>query len=423
LRTILFSLALLLSTFPLFADSGCSIATLNVDPPHAFQGEQIDVRVTGGCASGGRPPEPVVRFEGNTIILDFSLSSSGPLVPVAWNERVRLGTLNPGAYTIVARNDGVEEKRVTVVVEPRPFRVEPMSGAPGSRVIITSAPLPICRDTDPCVQRVLFGGAPAEIVGHTPYGELIVVVPPLGAGDVDVTLITPGRPTLTIPNGFRYTPAGRLRDYTRVMFPLTYSGGGMHGAQWHSEVVIRNESPVRLRTMPEITEVAAKESVAFPPVPRDGGAFFYIARGLESRVSFSSHIFDRSLLAETLGTEVPVVRAEDTSFELFIPNVPLDATRYRVMLRIYDFDGGAPAVSIIGSRPAPADPIMAGGSLRRGSELVPGFVAVDLTAIPRWPKSGLIDLHIAGGRGDRLWAMVSVTNNETQQVTLYTPQR
>lgn len=423
MKPILFSLVLLLSTVPLFADSGCSIDTIEVDPPQAFQGEQIDVRVTGGCASGGRPPAPVVRFEGNTIILDFSLSSSGPLVPFGWSDRVRLGTLNPGAYTIIARNDGVEEKRASVVVEPRPFRVEPMSGAPGSRVLITGAPLPICQDNQPCTQRVLFGGAPAELVGHGPYGELIVVVPPLGAGSVDVTLITPGRPTLTIPNGFRYTPEERLRDYTRVMFPLTYSGGGAHGSQWHSEVVIRNESLVQLRTMPEITEIAARESAVFPPVPRDGGSFFYIARGLESRVSFSSHIFDRSLLTETLGTEVPVVRAEDTSFELFIPNVPLDSTRYRVMLRVYDFDGGAPSLFIIGNRPAPAGPIFGGGQLRRGSELEPGFAALDLTADRNWPKSGVIDLHIIADRGHRLWAMVSVTNNETQQVTLYTPQR
>ena len=38
------------------------------------------------------------------------------------------------------------------------------------------------------------------------------------------------------------------------------------------------------------------------------------------------------------------------------------------------------------------------------------------------PPGGLLEVSVRGGEGRRLWAFVSLTNNETEQVTTYTPQ-
>jgi len=51
------------------------------------------------------------------------------------------------------------------------------------------------------------------------------------------------------------------------------------------------------------------------------------------------------------------------------------------------------------------------------------FAAVDLASIPGIGDDGDVDITISAETHDaRLWAFVTVSNNETQRVTLFTPQ-
>jgi hypothetical protein len=166
-----------------------------------------------------------------------------------------------------------------------------------------------------------------------------------------------------------------------------------------------------------------------------GGAFLYVPDPLRDAAKFSLRVRDTSINAASLGTEVPVVRYEDAYGDLTLMDIPTDA-RYRATLRIYGFtqapmsvgvtvypeDGDEPIeqydVHLFGIVNAVYDPFPPG----------PAYVALDpfTPAVRASGERVRIEItnfgQIISPPPPPIWAFVSLTNNETQQVTVATPK-
>ncbi|MEA2462785.1 MAG: hypothetical protein QOJ98_532, partial [Acidobacteriota bacterium] len=226
------------------------------------------------------------------------------------------------------------------------------------------------------------------------------------------------------------------------LFPLTFAGPGAHGSQWRSENIIRNDAAVEVATVPLIwdgysvpevillTPIPVGQRAAMPEEPEDGGLYLYVPRGLEKWLTYSSHIVDRSRSQSDRGSELPVVRAEDTSAEIRLPDIPLRPL-FRAHLRVYDFDTETPRNIRIVVTKEDGTNVFISRRIFSTFECVnppcfnprPPYATIDLSAIPELADAGEVDISVRSETNDaRLWAFVSVSNNNTQHVTMYTPQ-
>lgn len=434
MKTLTFRLLpILLFAFQLLAQ--CGLTRFIIEPQRPLYGEEVDVLLRGSCSSGMGPSTPRVRVEGHTIFIELLPPQGGPLAPSFWGERVFLGRLLPGTWDLVVRDTHGEWERQTVVVRERPFSIAPNHSGPGVEVVLHGVPLACGSAPCPVVR---FGGVQATSTRVLENGDVVVTSPPHDPGLVDVTVTTSNQ-TLTLEDGFRYGGVAE-DDYERVLLPVTFSGPGAQGSEWQSTVIVENNSPVTLDTEPIVYAYSSLPLLLplfggskgfFPERAGEGGSFLYFTRGGASRyLAYSSHITDRSRSETDLGSELPVVRARDTAPEIFLTDVPVSTT-FRARLRIYDFDNLESRTVSVFIKPMEG-PEREFSLQTTGTNFAcpttpclqpePGFVAVDLNALGLRPNLGPVDIRVRSSRGDaRLWAFVTVTNNESQRVTMYTP--
>ena len=259
--------------------------------------------------------------------------------------------------------------------------------------------------------------------------------------------------------------------YERVLVPvvITQPVAGAHGSQWMTELVMRNESDqaVDITIAPYSGCVASCQwtqphtllRLGFPAANPNAGIFLYVGSAGIGKVTFALRVQDTTRQANTWGTSVSVVRPKDVfSGKLQLLNIPV-SDKFRAALRVYDFDTSIPdAAAVVRVRiydmcgigrfdntvPFPCnDPPLVDTNLSlppSGPEQsftnpsYPGFAMVgdlmsafpqlaglaarpgDVTGIPRVR----IDIDPITP-ALRFWAFASVTNNETQHVTVITP--
>jgi len=255
-------------------------------------------------------------------------------------------------------------------------------------------------------------------------------------------------------------PAG----FERVLIPLVFQSErpGAYGSRWVSDLIIRNESdsPVQIfqsecsffcecvgfecETVPTPAHSRFGEYGAFDSFnPTSPGALIYIGRSAGSAVAMQSRIRDVSRLNQSWGTEVPVVRESDLlSGTAYLLDVPLDP-RFRLHLRAYavsSLTGEAhlratvlddATGEILAVVPLRLNPGGVGGQAGR-QPLLEG----QRPSHPAYAEIGALHTLIPAGRGTtrlrvmltpespglKYWAFLAITNNDTQHVTLVTPQ-
>ncbi|HEX9459913.1 MAG TPA: hypothetical protein VGA84_12240 [Thermoanaerobaculia bacterium] len=227
---------------------------------------------------------------------------------------------------------------------------------------------------------------------------------------------------------------------TRVLVPIVATGAsGAFDSLWTSEVVAFNSSadPVSILyphscvgtcgvpgTVLHAFEAGDLAILTGSAVP---AAFIYVPNESVDAIEFGLRVRDVSRQTDSWGTEVPVVResrAFQRPFDLL--NVPLPS-RFRQTLRVYDFEDKS------GSGVSVQFYDMVTGRLLKDFQLAmlprsndtftPAYVQLDqfgqaaeLAGIDR------IRVRISPTNAtQRLWAMVSVTNNVTQELTMITP--
>jgi hypothetical protein len=327
----------------------------------------------------------------------------------------------------------------------------PTSG--GTEVTITGdhlAPTIVC--ILPCPTKVRFDNTEVVPKSESPT-KLVVVAPAHAQGVVDVTVIVPGGGSAVKREGFAYgdSPA---TAYETLLLPIYLDGrvSGANGSQWQTDFWIRNggsstatlapwECPINQScpaVFPLTRALAPGESIhnlpAFFRAPTANPArLLYVSRGEADNVAAQLRFADVSRATLNAGTEMPVVREGDLlTGSASLLNVPFDS-RFRVMLRIDDVALTESRFRVAvytqetgtGNTPLHTLDLIATTSETGDFRLTPAYAQFSLDELAQLPKPlpSTLRLEITPlTAGSRFWSFVSVTNNETQLVTLVTPQ-
>ncbi len=417
------ALALLLVTLaaPLFAE------TIRFDPPGVTAHRSVDAIVSGDWPNGCIPSVKNVVIDGSTVVLHLNAT---PPPGVLCSLLVRpyaltfhLDVLPAGSYTVIAIADqgstSTELTRSPLAVRDaetlniQPYAV-PSAGGPiivGNPFFLTAATLTIGGATVPAISEV--------------DGTLIANAPAHAPGAVDVTVnATEGAVTAKAALIYYDPAAADPAVFEPILFPLSFQGPGAFGSQWTTDSFLLAGSSVYFRDptpcAPCQTDTGAKLANDSNP----WGRVLYAVRGTTGMLDLDSRIRDTSRAAQTAGTEVPIVRERDFRGEIRFLNVPVDA-RYRTMLRVWslgDFQ------FIVSFNQIPVQNVLL--PLTRIPGTAMWFGSIDVTSLLLSSTSSpvIVEVHPLGFStvpspllSPPIWGMLSITNNDTQQVTIITP--
>ena len=202
---------------------------------------------------------------------------------------------------------------------------------------------------------------------------------------------------------------------------------GAQGSLWSTDLVIENSSDHNIFLQQDSCFVCGRPPVGkvvnVPPHatvtnpvldPLIGaGSFLYTAQADADAIRFHLRVRDMSRQEETFGTEIPVVSGAAFRPAIRLIDVPTDP-RFRVTLRIYSTGIAQANVTVL-----PPNGVVPLRTLQ--VPLSSGVAVLD-------PVSGLAEPSVRlvidnGGGPFTFWAFVSVTNNDTQDVTTITESR
>jgi hypothetical protein len=241
--------------------------------------------------------------------------------------------------------------------------------------------------------------------------------------------------------------------YERLLLPLVITDltvPGAFGSQWTTELTIQNASDETVLIDPvsctllvspcppfglaphEVwrfgLKTLASEPVAFGTGDRTN--FVYVPAAAAGNIHFGLVAKDVSRLAQTFGTELPVVRASEfRTTTMSLLNVPVQPP-FRSRLRMYQAALTPVSVRVrvfdLRASTAITDRIVelsAAARIVHDHPLVPGYAELG-EILDDAVRLGLDTVRVEiDPVNEPVWAFISVTNNETQQVTLVTPQR
>jgi|SRR5688572_4165124 len=404
----------------MFAALPLRAGDIRFDPPNPSSHDAVTVWGYSICPASARG---IVTRHGRSIVIDFpSLGGGCIATPSPFRVPVNLGVLEAGTYDVTVRLMGTETDRDTLEVRGvDPLPVYP-AGAPTSgrgRVYIGKDYAFSGRD----VRAVVFGSVEGRVLG--PAGEwLVVEAPPQAPGIVDVTVVSRDE-RLVIPHSFKYYE-GTEPDpfvYEPLLVPVHYNGPGANGSEWRSETWIGaaffSSRPILFHVPPCSTcSEEVRELVKIDSARRDEGLILYVARGALADLAVSTRARDMSRRLSNSGTEIPVVGMEQFRRLVVLPNIARER-EHRYMLRIW-------------AERAPDDRPDVGITWSTGRLTNGTTVTLDRTADPRFffrsidvtsqihsaPAGEPLTLYVGGGP---VWALLTITNNETQHVTAVAP--
>jgi hypothetical protein len=243
--------------------------------------------------------------------------------------------------------------------------------------------------------------------------------------------------------------------YEKVLVPLpTNDTPGAFGSIWRTVLAVSNisDTPVDVQGYGGC-QTSGEPCRAVPISPQGTiyitsilvsdvpAAFLFVAPGRRNDLSITIRSSDQSRTHLTWGASLPVITRNELFVSRFgIGDIPMTSA-FRSTLRIYDFDAATAGrlrvriykVTPEGSTsltPAAADPLLVeltpafvipvqGG----GAAGHPGYISVPLWLLPALAAAQRVRVVIEplDATGD-YWAMVSSTHNDTQHVTVLTPQ-
>ncbi len=250
-------------------------------------------------------------------------------------------------------------------------------------------------------------------------------------------------------------PAFGQQQYDRILLPVsTDHVRGAFGSEWVTDLAVTNVSDTPLTVLgydrPICPVMCAAEPIPprntiFPSAPRScptiAGRFLLVERGRSGDVAVTLRAHDVSRQNETWGTVIPVVSEKDLFGTRFgLVDIPLDA-QFRTLVRIYDFNpvtSAAVRVRVYAVDPARASPDLGRPNPDRlllelaprfmmpdadPFGFCPGYAEIALSGQPALADANRVRIEIEPLTNAKdYWAFASVTHNETQHVTVITPQ-
>ena len=291
-----------------------------------------------------------------------------------------------------------------------------------------------CYSCDP--PKVFFGDAESPAVTVIGPDRISAVTPPHPNEEIVQVRVVAGGETLAVENDFAY-------EYDRVPVLVPVSVDSFPGRRaWSSQLWVYNGNDVEVTLQPAFCfgmngmfrcgrdplTVAPKSSRRLPPLSTSRhsvGGYLYVPRHLEANVVFQLLVSPSS--DGDAGVSVPVLRAPERRERLTILNVPTDGPS-RALLRVYvlgeadltvnvhDLESGA----LLASQPLELRLPTDGSGPPQTAYMLSASWIFDVPEV-RAAKRVRVEV-VTGFYPTLLWGMVSVTHNETQRVTLFTPQ-
>jgi hypothetical protein len=306
----------------------------------------------------------------------------------------------------------------------------------------------------PCGEpRVLLGSTAAQVVSFTPE-TIVARANPHRIGAFDVTVERQDHATATVRSAFTYFSEAARET---VLLPLVLRDAAAgYQSRWATELSITNRTDAAITIAPIGLLVDPKSTVRNPSalnsISGEGtaGRLLYLPRDLADKLTINLRVHELTRDDESLGVELPVVHETDFRVEeIALGGITADP-RYRLGLRIYTADffdpNGNTAQTFwvrVFDRSGTSDesqPLVStfvnvtnkrSNNANAGILLYPGtYEIADLAAA--FPQlAGHEELGIVvspvflspvvSPRVPLFWAFVSSTNNQTQEVTLVTP--
>jgi hypothetical protein len=290
---------------------------------------------------------------------------------------------------------------------------------------------------------VLFGSTQAAEVHFIDSTALDVVTPAVLASTVSVTVSqADGTGSTTMPNAFTFQgDPGSAFD--PILFPLFSAPvPGAFGSQFQTTVRLASKTsdsvlvygisrngPLDDPPSGPFDPYRVTGAEGQPPLRQQtGGRILYVPKGSGNSLAASIRVTDVTKQATSFGVEVPVARLDDfDEARIVFLGVPAD-TRFRCMLRLYSLKRGNVLLNVT-----------INGTLhqvelkRRDDQDLFEPAYLEFTSFPTLGElpAGQTTFRVAvdtgrgpGGvviPGTPIWGMISVTNNETQQITVIAP--
>lgn len=441
------------------ATLGAQTTTITTDPEVPSAGGALTIRVNSdwGCP----PASSRLEIQGRRIDI-IATQGEMPCPPAIWNWEIALEAppLEAGIWQMRALAEYPTDERT--LLAGRELRVHPSGGEfsihprtvperGGMLVRIAREGIGSCPSSGSCQDPVVRVNATEATLAVIDRDSIDFVVPPQEPGAADVRITgRDGATTWTLEEALYYfdrdvTPDASI--FERILVPVMFAGEGAFGSQWTTELRIFNSS--RFAIDPQnVFNIPCQGPYGCPPqipageVMRLGvqelfqwnhGYVLAIPQEVVPEIDLGLHIRDLSRQDEGWGTEIPLIPASRMSDEVTLLDVPLDR-RYRRTLRIFGIDGidGA-EVNLTwhfdnGHQESEKVVLRTLGRCAIGPCWLPEPSGAVLSFDPELP-AGLADderirVEVRSTRpfGAKIWAFVSLTNNETQQVTTVTPQ-
>jgi hypothetical protein len=395
------------------------------DPPAPDSDTSVIARVRGVMPIGCVPDGKIVTRSGQTIDVRWIL---GECISIGfgtlWVDSAPLGLLEPGTYTVrfFIDSEQFDTKTLVVTLGDAPITVVPpyASIRGGTRIFLSDD------NCEVAITAVRIDGV-AQALDPSGCG-VSIIAPAHATGAVDVQVDTQNHGTVHLPAALHYLdPAAPVSPnvFERVLLPIVYNGPGAFGSQWVTEGEVESDL-ASFDWFHDFERSECAGTCSRPPAISDflnhpNGMIVTVPHALSDHIAFTNlRVRDTSRTDSSWGTEVPVVRESEFRYELKFRNVPFDP-RYRLTLRLYSMTGIDSFVQIFADGlPRPADLDGPCASAPCASAL-PSHAAIDLKKL--FPEiNGNTTIRISTAL-ERMWGFITVTNNETQEVTVISPMR
>jgi hypothetical protein len=412
----------------LLLPSAALASQIHVVPFSPTSATPIEVHYLSSC----RARTHSIARDGREIVITALDPQCPAVLPIPIVEKVKLPEVLPiGVYHVTIQEVGGMDFAVRNA-GPKPFELHPSAMYPNDGLPVRMSGVR-CGKADCSDVTVRVENEPVAItVGDD--GAIWFTAPDHEQGLVDVTVQKADFVTISPGALYYFGRQDYLAAYEPILFPVLFAADGAYGSRWRAEATVSNPAPWTVHADYTLHNIGPCIQDCDPPFepksfekflgaayPR--GTVLWAPRSEASHLAVALRIRDVSRQEVGYGTEVPVVRERDFvhGSNIHLLDVPLDP-RYRVKVRIYMIE-----------------PVLApstGGAvrIRRGTEVLelpftlthrqvfaiePYYAEVDL---PQGVAGERVNLDISMPLDAIGWAFASVTNNETQQVTIIAPQ-
>jgi hypothetical protein len=282
---------------------------------------------------------------------------------------------------------------------------------------------------------LIFGGVsvPATRVDEHTLTAFAPAHPP---GTVDVTIF---EYDIGIPTGltFTFNAVGLTTQFERVLLPIyTPPARGLFGSEFHSELrvlvppaagpisLFGVDFPFNSGSDPVVTLISGGDAIlsrSDSDFNGNPGRFVFVDKDSFDLLGLHLRAFDVSRNAQTFGTEIPIVHEREfTQGFIAFPGVPIDS-RFRTTMRIYAAEPVTVRVTV-GTQTFDV-------ALQPGRNVYePAYASFSDFPIGTGGSTNVtVESPILGYSpiqfGPPIWAFLTITNNDTQQITTMSPHR